>query len=88
MTFRSTSGTTRSSFRRARAQPLAGKARALTLEVLAEQPLVTHHQGFSHTGRRRADEAFARAGLVPDIVMAALDADVIKTYVEVDWARA
>ena len=61
--------------------PLAGKARALTLEVLAEQPLVTYHQGY--TGRRRVDEAFARAGLVPDIVMAALDADVIKTYVEV-----
>lgn len=61
--------------------PLAAEAGALKLEVLAEQPLVTYHQGY--TGRRRVDEAFARAGLVPDIVMAALDADVIKTYVEV-----
>ena len=63
---------------------LAGRAdagEALTLELLAEQPIVTYHEGY--TGRSRVDEAFARAGLIPDIVMAALDADVIKTYVEV-----
>ena len=42
---------------------------------------MTYHEGY--TGRSRIDAAFARAGLVPDIVMAALDADVIKTYVEV-----
>jgi LysR family cys regulon transcriptional activator len=52
----------------------------LTLEALAEYPIVTYHQGF--TGRARIDRAFAEAGLVPDIVMAALDADVIKSYVE------
>lgn len=64
--------------------PLAAQVdggETLTIEALAEQPLVTYHEGY--TGRSRIDAAFARAGLVPDIVMAALDADVIKTYVEV-----
>ncbi|TCW31796.1 CysB family HTH-type transcriptional regulator [Gulbenkiania mobilis] len=53
---------------------------ALTLDSLASYPIVTYHQGF--TGRARIDRAFAEAGLTPDIVMAALDADVIKAYVE------
>ncbi len=52
----------------------------ITLEAIAEQPIVTYHQGF--TGRSRIDVAFARAGLEPEIVMEALDADVIKAYVE------
>lgn len=55
-------------------------AKPLTLEVLAEYPIITYHEGF--TGRARIDDTFANAHLVPDIVMAALDADVIKTYVE------
>jgi DNA-binding transcriptional LysR family regulator len=42
--------------------------------------LITYHAGY--TGRTRIDIAFAQAGLRPDIVMSALDADVIKTYVE------
>ncbi|WP_293761770.1 CysB family HTH-type transcriptional regulator [uncultured Aquitalea sp.] len=54
----------------------------LTLEALADYPLVTYHQGF--TGRTRIDRTFAEAGLSPDIVMSALDADVIKTYVELE----
>lgn len=52
----------------------------VTLEAVAEYPVVTYHEGF--TGRSKIDEAFAKAGLAPDIVMAALDADVIKAYVE------
>ncbi len=52
----------------------------LTLEAIAEYPLITYHEGF--TGRARIDRTFAAAGLAPDIVMSALDADVIKTYVE------
>jgi LysR family cys regulon transcriptional activator len=52
----------------------------LTLEILAEYPLITYNEGF--TGRGKIDEAFAAAGLAPDIVMSALDADVIKSYVE------
>lgn len=52
----------------------------LTLETIAAWPIITYHQGF--TGRSHINECFARAGLSVDIVMSALDADVIKTYVE------
>ncbi len=54
---------------------------SLTIEALAEHPVITYHEGY--TGRGQIDAAFAAAGLLPDIVMSALDADVIKTYVEV-----
>ncbi|MBE0482096.1 MAG: CysB family HTH-type transcriptional regulator [Bacterioplanes sp.] len=54
----------------------------LTLAALAEYPIITYHEGF--TGRARIEQAFNRAGLVPDIVMSALDADVIKSYVELE----
>jgi LysR family cys regulon transcriptional activator len=53
----------------------------LTLQALAEHPRITYHAGY--TGRPRIDASFAEAGLAPDVVMAALDADVVKTYVEV-----
>lgn len=49
------------------------------LPTLASYPLVTYHEGF--TGRGRIDETFAKAGFVPEIVLSALDADVISTYV-------
>jgi LysR family cys regulon transcriptional activator len=52
----------------------------LTPAALAEYPLITYHEGF--TGRGSIDRVFADAGLLPDIVLSALDADVIKTYVE------
>ena len=51
----------------------------LTLEEVAEQPIVTYVFGF--TGRSRLDEAFATAGLTPKVVFTATDTDVIKTYV-------
>jgi len=51
-----------------------------TLESIAEYPVITYHEGI--TGRARIDQTFSEAGLAPDIVMSALDADVIKTYVE------
>lgn len=54
--------------------------RPLTLDAIAAYPVITYHEGF--TGRARIDKAFADAGLAPDIVMSALDADVIKAYVE------
>jgi LysR family cys regulon transcriptional activator len=53
----------------------------VTLEKIADWPIITYHEGF--TGRPSIDAAFASAHLAPDIVMVALDADVIKTYVEV-----
>ncbi|MBI3903569.1 MAG: CysB family HTH-type transcriptional regulator [Nitrosomonadales bacterium] len=52
----------------------------LTLEAIAEYPVITYHEGI--TGRARIDQTFGEEGLAPDIVMSALDADVIKTYVE------
>jgi len=52
----------------------------LTLDAIAQHPVITYHEGF--TGRTRIDKTFAAAGLHPEIVMSALDADVIKTYVE------
>ena len=52
----------------------------LTIERVAAYPLVTYDTGF--TGRTRIDQAFAQAGLTPDFAITAMDADVIKTYVE------
>jgi LysR family cys regulon transcriptional activator len=51
----------------------------LTLEDVAEFPIVTYVFGF--TGRSKLDEAFIERGLVPKVVFTAADADVIKTYV-------
>lgn len=61
-----------------RNHPLA-RAGKLTLEQVAEHPIVTYVFGF--TGRSRLDEAFVEQGLVPRVVFTAADADVIKTYV-------
>jgi len=52
----------------------------ITLEDLAHYPIITYHGGF--TGRSKIDKAFEDAGIDVDLVMSALDADVIKTYVE------
>jgi len=52
----------------------------LSLEALARFPIITYDAGF--TGRGHIDQAFAAAGLAPEIVLTAMDADVIKTYVE------
>lgn len=54
--------------------------RTPTLEAIAEHPIITYDEGL--TGRARIDQAFERVGIVPDIAMSALDADVIKSYVE------
>ncbi|GAB1393205.1 hypothetical protein MASR1M60_13680 [Rhodocyclaceae bacterium] len=51
-----------------------------TLADIAAHPIVTYHEGF--TGRAQIDRAFADAGQSIDIVLSAIDADVIKTYVE------
>lgn len=52
----------------------------LTLEELAEYPIVTYVFGF--TGRSQLDDAFNAEGYVPKVVFTAADADVIKTYVK------
>jgi LysR family cys regulon transcriptional activator len=59
--------------------PLAALER-IALEDLAAVPLVSYHPSFS--GRTRLDQAFAARGLKPDVVLEAIDADVIKTYVK------
>ncbi|MFT4045212.1 MAG: HTH-type transcriptional regulator CysB [Solimonas sp.] len=58
--------------------PLAGKSK-LTLQDIAAHPIITYTFGF--TGRSKLDQAFAARGLRPDVVLTAVDADVIKTYV-------
>ena len=51
----------------------------ISLEDLAIEPLVSYHPSLS--GRTRVDNAFAARKLKPNIVLEAIDADVIKTYV-------
>ncbi|MFZ6818159.1 CysB family HTH-type transcriptional regulator [Undibacterium sp. Ji22W] len=51
----------------------------LSLEDLAKFPLITYDVGF--TGRGHIDDAFKRAGLRTDIVLTAMDSDVIQQYV-------
>jgi LysR family cys regulon transcriptional activator len=61
----------------ARFQTSPGK---LTLKDLARHPLITYEAHFA--GRGRIDAAFAAASIEPSIVLEAIDADVIKTYVQ------
>jgi len=58
----------------------AAAGRPLTLQRLGEFPLITYEAGY--TGRSHIDDAFGKVGLAPQIVLEAMDADVIKTYVE------
>jgi len=51
----------------------------LTLEDLSTYPLITYDVGF--TGRGHIDDAFRLAGLRTDIVLTAMDSDVIQQYV-------
>jgi len=58
--------------------PLLGLEQ-VSLEDLATWPLITYDVGF--TGRGHIDEAFRQAGIEPDIVLTAMDSDVIQQYV-------
>jgi len=60
------------------AHPLL-EAEPLTLEALGAFPLVTYVFGF--TGRGNLSNAFAKAGVTPNVVLSAADTDVIKAYV-------
>ena len=51
----------------------------LTLKKLASYPLITYDFGF--TGGSLVSKTFSDAGLSPNVVLTAIDADVIKTYV-------
>jgi LysR family cys regulon transcriptional activator len=61
------------------AQKVNGSKTALSLADIAEYPIITYTFGF--TGRSKLDQAFHAHGLKPDVVLTAVDADVIKTYV-------
>ena len=52
----------------------------LTLAKIAHYPIVTYDFAFS--GRGKINEAFEKANITPNIALTAIDADVIKTYVE------
>jgi LysR family cys regulon transcriptional activator len=53
----------------------------LTLESLAQYTIITYD--FAFTGRSKINQAFESKGLRPNVVLTAIDADVIKTYVEI-----
>jgi LysR family cys regulon transcriptional activator len=55
-------------------------SKPITLEQIAAYPLITYDSAF--TGRAKVDHAFAIRDLKPDVLLEAIDADVIKTYVE------
>ena len=52
----------------------------LTLEKIGQYPIITYDFAFS--GRGKINAAFEARQLTPNIVLTAIDADVIKTYVE------
>ena len=56
------------------------KLEKLTLEDIVKYPIITYD--FAFTGRTKINQAFAAKGLTPNVVLTAIDADVIKTYVE------
>jgi len=59
---------------------VAAEGQVLTLERLAQFPIITYESGY--TGRSHIDGAFRAAGLTLNLVLVAMDAEVIKTYVE------
>ena len=56
------------------------KSRAISLEEIASYPIITYDAAFA--GRSKIDHAFGLRSLKPDVLLEAIDADVIKTYVE------
>ncbi len=62
--------------------PLLESAAPVTLADLVRYPIITYDVGY--TGRSHIDHAFTLAKLQPEVVLTAMDADVIKTYVELD----
>ena len=56
------------------------REKSLTLAAIARYPIITYDEGFS--ARSIVDKAFSDAGLTPNVVLSAIDADVSKAYVE------
>lgn len=55
------------------------KSQPLSLEEIARWPIITYD--FAFTGRNQINKAFLSRGLKPNVVLTAIDSDVIKTYV-------
>ncbi len=58
------------------------RSKRVSLEEISEFPIITYD--FAFTGRSKINQAFEEKGLKPDVILTAIDADVIKTYVELD----
>lgn len=65
------------------AHPLAALSQPPTLAQIAAEPLITYTPEFA--GRRGIDAAFAAHGMSPNVVLEAIDSDVIKAYVELGF---
>ena len=55
------------------------KKKTLTIDEIARHPIITYDTAF--TGRSQINRAFESKGLKPNVVLTAIDSDVIKTYV-------
>ena len=51
----------------------------VSLDLISRYPIITYHKGF--TGREKIDKQFSKKRLSQNVVLEALDADVIKAYV-------
>lgn len=56
------------------------RVKSVNLEEIGKYPLITYDNAFA--GRNKIDHAFALRQIKPDVLLEAIDADVIKTYVE------
>lgn len=54
--------------------------RSPKLADVAAFPIITYNEAFA--GRRSINETFRKAGIVPNVILSAVDSDVIKRYVE------
>lgn len=62
------------------------KNKKVTLEAINQYSIITYDSAF--TGRSRINQAFETKGMEPNIVLTAIDSDIIKTYVGLDQASA
>jgi LysR family cys regulon transcriptional activator len=59
--------------------PLLDEPHPVTLQQVAAFPIITYD--FAFAGRSKINQAFEAAGIEPNVVLSAIDTDVIKTYV-------
>lgn len=65
------------------AHPLNKLKHKLSLQEIAKYPIITYD--FAFAGRSIINETFEKQGLSPNVVVTALDSDVIKNYVELGF---